>query len=130
MTHQHAIVWLDHHEAHVIGIGFDQVDTMIIQSERGTRQIHRKAKVIGSGKATVDHEFFDDVVHAVDGVREVLVVGPGTAKTEFVTDVGHRHTDLSKRIVGVETLDHPSDVELLDHGRKVFKRIDALKGDA
>ena len=35
---------------------------------------------------------------------------------------------MQKRVVGVETLDHPSDRELLAYARKYFRRVDSLLG--
>jgi stalled ribosome rescue protein Dom34 len=58
----------------------------------------------------------------------VLVVGPGEAKHSFKRYVSERHGDVAKRVVGVETADHPTDGELLAMARRSFKRIDGLLG--
>ena len=63
---------------------------------------------------------------AVADVREILITGPGTAKLAFRRYVDQRHHELARRIVGVETLDHPSDAELAAYGRKYFRRVDQL----
>jgi stalled ribosome rescue protein Dom34 len=128
MSFQHAIVWLDHHEAKVIDFAVDEHRVVTVQGENAARQLHRKASVIGTGKAAPDKRFFDDVVAAIGDAREVLITGPGTAKTELQRHVSARHAQLAKRIVGVETMDHPSESELLAYGRKYFKRVDALLG--
>jgi len=38
-----------------------------------------------------------------------------------------RHPDLAKRIAGVETVDHPSDGELLNFGRRFFRADDRMR---
>ena len=128
MTFQHAIVWLDHHDARIIDFTFDDQHLVAVHSENGPRKLHRKAMVIGSGKAKEDHHFFDEIVAAIGSAQEVLLVGPGTAKLEFEKDLSKRHAGVAKRIVGMEPLDHPSDGQLLAFARKYFKRYDALQG--
>jgi hypothetical protein len=36
---------------------------------------------------------------------------------------------VAQKILGVETVDHPTDPQLLAYAKKCFLRIDALKGD-
>ena len=55
-------------------------------------------------------------------------VGPGSAKTEFAHHLDRRHPQLAAHVVAVETVDHPSDHELLDFARRTFTRIDSLRG--
>src|SRR5690606_224285 len=83
----------------------------------------RGAGVQGTGHAPDDHHFFDEVVAALDGMRDVVITGPGTAKVKFERYVKDRHPAVAKRIVGVETLDHPSPGELLAFARDYFKRV-------
>ena len=128
MSFQHAIVWLDHHEARVIDFAVDEHRIVTVQGENAQRQLHRKASVIGTGKAAPDKKYFEEVVGAIGDAREVLITGPGTAKVEFQRQLALRHALVAKRVVGVETLDHPSDGELLAFGRHYFKRVDALLG--
>ena len=127
MSAQHAIVWLDHHHAIVIDFSFDDRHVVRVDAAE-PRKIHRKSGPVGSGKAPDDVKFFDDVVQAIGSTREVMVVGPGTAKVGFVHHVERKHQGLSNRILGVETLDHPSDAELVVFARRYFRRIDALYG--
>jgi hypothetical protein len=51
----------------------------------------------------------------------VLITGPANAKTELVKHIERHVPTLSARIVGVETVDHPTDGELVAHARKYFK---------
>jgi stalled ribosome rescue protein Dom34 len=126
MTDIHAIVWLDHREARIASFSLGSSHLIEVHSHSSERRIHRKAREIGSGKAADDHHFFDEIVAALVDIRQVLIAGPGNAKTAFETYITSRHVDLAKRVVGVETLDHPTDGELLAHARKSFKAIDQL----
>ncbi|MEO6122420.1 MAG: translational machinery protein [Ilumatobacteraceae bacterium] len=126
MSAVHAIVWLDHFEARIISFSVDQAKTFEVHNQSAERNIHRKAGSIGSGHAADDHHFFDEIAGSLVGIHEVLIVGPGNAKTAFTTYVDKRHPDLQRRVVGIETMDHPTDGELLAHARKSFTAIDQM----
>jgi stalled ribosome rescue protein Dom34 len=126
MSDIHAIVWLDHREARIASFSLGSSHLIEVHSHSSERRIHRKAREIGSGKAADDHHFFDEIAASLVDIREVLIAGPGNAKTAFETYITSRHVDLANRIVGIETLDHPTDGELLAHARQSFKAIDQL----
>ena len=128
MTYPHAVVWIDHREAKVVDFTSDAVHRSTVRSAHASRRVHHRAGSVGSGHAKDDHHFFDQVVEAIGSAREVLVVGPGEAKQACVSDLSARHGDVAKRVVGVESADHPTDGELLAMARRSFKRIDGLLG--
>ncbi|MCU1393068.1 MAG: hypothetical protein JWM34_1496 [Ilumatobacteraceae bacterium] len=126
MSHVHAIVWLDHREARVISFSLGEQSELVVHAHQAEQRIHHKAGSIGSGHTADDHHFFDAIALALVGTHEVLIAGPGNAKTAFETYIRDRHVDLAGRVVGVETLDHPTDAELLAHARQAFTSIDQL----
>jgi stalled ribosome rescue protein Dom34 len=129
MSLQHAVVWLDHHRAVVIDFSRDAEHVHIVPSSTEQRQIHRRSGGTGQ-KVADDRQFFDDVVAAIGDAREILVVGPGSARTEFKKDLDKRYPKVAALVVGVEPADHPSVDDLLASARKYFKRVDALRGSA
>ena len=126
MSYVHAVIWLDHLKARIVAFSDGAGETIPIESESTRRQLHRKSGKPGNGHAPDDVAFFQDVADAVSDVREVLITGPGTAKTAFKRYLDDHHHELAQRVVGVETTDHPSDGELLAFGRKYFRRVDQL----
>jgi stalled ribosome rescue protein Dom34 len=128
MSYQHAVVWLDHLHAKVVDFTVGEQHVQMVHSESDHRQVHRKSGVPGSGKHAEDRAFFDAIVAALGDARDVLLAGPGLAKQSFLKDVEHRHPQLARRVVGVETMDHPSVDELLATARRYFKRVDNLRG--
>ncbi|HMS81033.1 MAG TPA: translational machinery protein [Burkholderiaceae bacterium] len=129
MSHVHAVVWLDHREAKVVDFSVDEKHVVNVHHKGGHRQVHHKAGSPGSGHSADDGQFYDAIVAALDDAQEVLVTGPGNAKVAFRDHVAKRHAALAKRVVGVETLDHPSEGELLAYARRYFKRVDNMLGD-
>ncbi|MBI5087980.1 MAG: translational machinery protein [Actinobacteria bacterium] len=126
MTHAHAVIWLDHRSARVVSFSLEASDTVEIESARDDQRLHRKSGIPGSGHAEDDRHLFEQVVAALDDVPAILIAGPGTAKKAFVQHLEAKHPDIARRVVGVETLDHPTHGELLAFGRTFFKRVDRL----
>jgi stalled ribosome rescue protein Dom34 len=129
MSHIHAVVWLDHREAKVVDFSVDDKHVVNVHHKGGHRQVHHRAGATGSGHGADDGHYFDAIVSALDDAREVLVTGPGTAKIGFREHVAKRHAPLAQRIVGIESLDHPTEGELLAFARRYFKRVDNMLGD-
>ncbi|MEX1104631.1 MAG: hypothetical protein WEB78_00385 [Ilumatobacteraceae bacterium] len=127
MTYKHAVVWMDHQHATVIDFTID--DQHVVKVESGEpHKLHRKSGPMGSGKMPEDLEFLERVVMALNDSAEIVLAGPGNAKTSFLRHLEKKHAALRKRVVGVETLDHPSDRELVAFARKYFRRVDSLLG--
>ena len=126
MSQVHAIVWLDHLEATIVSFSLGSTDEIEVHSHSPERHIHHKAGSIGNGHAADDHRFFDEIADALSGIHEVLIAGPGNAKTAFQTYIADHDVDLARRVVGIETLDHPTEPELLAHARRYFSAVDQL----
>lgn len=124
---KHAMVWLDHTEARVFHFHPDSVDEETIRTPK--KHVHRHPK---GGLDRKEHpsdmqHFFSDVVHALEGAEQVLVVGPGSAKLELVR-YAHKHAHaLEPKIIGVETVDHPTDGQLIAYAKKYFLASDRMR---
>ena len=125
--HFHAIIWIDHREAKVFHFNATELDKLVLHPHDPTRHIHHKANSIGSGHAADDKDFLEKVAQAVAGAGAVLITGPGNAKTTLVKHIHEHDPALEKIIAGVETVDHPSDGELVAHARKYFKTEDLMR---
>ena len=128
MSHYHAVVWLDHSEAHVFHFTPEDVQKLTAQSTELRPHQHHKRGSIGSGNAKEDHAYFEHITGLLKGAQEILVVGPAKAKLDLIKHIHKQHQELVPKIAGVETLDHPTDGELLAYARKAFTAIDQLGG--
>jgi stalled ribosome rescue protein Dom34 len=125
--HYHAVVWIDHREARVFHVSPTDVERHVLHPDNPTRHIHHKANSIGSGHAPVDEEFLHAVAQSVAGAHAILITGPASAKTELIKHI-HRHDPkLMNAIVGTETVDHPTDAQLIAHARSYFKASDRMQ---
>lgn len=134
MPHYHAVVWLDHAEAKVFAFNAESVEAKVIHAHvgphgtaHGSPRVHHKANVIGSGKVQNEPVFFGQVAAALQGASEVLVLGPGVAKDEFVKHLRVRVPAVAGRIVGTETADRITDNQIVAHARAYFARTDRTR---
>ena len=125
--HQHAVVWIDHREAHILRFGASDVDRTVLRSESHDPHLHHKANTIGSGNAPIDTDLFGRVATALDGAQAILITGPANAKLELKKFLGQSHPALAKQVLGVEAADHPTEGELVAHARAFFKTADRLQ---
>jgi stalled ribosome rescue protein Dom34 len=124
--HHHAIIWIDHHEARVFHFSPTDVERLVLHPDHPTRHIHHKANSVGSGHAAEDHDYFRAVADSIADAGAILITGPASAKTELVKYIHQHEPKRMAAIVGVETVDHPSDAALIAHARKYFKAADRM----
>ncbi|CAM5766548.1 hypothetical protein LMIY3S_01859 [Labrys miyagiensis] len=117
----HAIVWLDHREARIIHFGREGMEEQVIHPKDPPHQIHHKAGSIGAGKSQDDKDFLAETVKAVGDAGAVVITGPADAKHQLAGYIDQHVPSLASRIAAVETLDHPTDRELLAIARKHFR---------
>ena len=122
MTSQvRAAVWIDHNEARIFHIDRDTYDEKTIQSPH--HHIHRHPKGAAEAHEHPDDlkRFFDEVAKALMGAEEILIVGPSTAKLQFVKHVHQHERAMEPKIVGLETVDHPTDAQLVAYVKGYFR---------
>lgn len=118
-THN-AMVWIDHRTAKVFHFNAEHNEEVVIRNSHQHQNLHHKANSGDSGHVSVDKEYLHRVAMELAKAGAVLIVGPGSAKTELRTYLQRFRPDVASRIRAVETLDHPTDGQLLAHGRKFF----------
>lgn len=116
----HAVVWMDHTEAHVLPFDADHVEPHRVKA----RSHHRR----GSDRPGDAQAFYADIQQALSGVSEVLLCGPAQSKQQFADWAQSHAPQLAQAIVGIESTDHPSDGQLVAHARKYFVKHDRMAG--
>ena len=130
MSHYHCVVWIDHREAHVIQFNPDAADESVIHTKSKHVHLHHKEHEVGSGNVPEDHKYYQAVADAIKDAHEILIVGPASAKDEFFKHLEAHAPQTAARVVAVETVDHPSDGELLKFARKHFVAVDRMRPQA
>jgi len=120
MTTFHAVIWLDHQEAHIAFFDRDHAST---------QRIHAKTHHKHQGKSTDMNAYFSDITKAVKESHEVLLTGPGLTRQQFTDWYTVHAAQFSKTVVNSIASDHPSDAQLIAMARQYFKKFDAMAAD-
>jgi stalled ribosome rescue protein Dom34 len=125
MQTNHVVVWLDHNEAHVIAFNRDDAEKPTVVHAPKRHDHHRTDSTSNSAEHP---EFFEKIIALIRNTPEWLIVGPASAKLAFSKHLHKRHADLVDHVVGIETVDHPSDGQLLAFAKKYFTAADRMSG--
>lgn len=112
-----SLLWLDGHTAKVFAFSGESVTHQVYHRHEG----HHANKHTLKHDKEVDH-FYHEIADHLGGAETLLLLGPGEAKHQFVHHLEHHHHGLARRILAVENADHPSDDQLVAHGRAFFAR--------
>ncbi len=118
------VCWLDSEEAKIFEFtteGINKVDLKIKEEEK-------TANKSGDHHHHDSAAFYHRVADTMKSCTEALVVGPGMAKKHFKSYLENKNQSLSKRIVGFENMDHPTDKQIVAEARKFFKAHDLFQG--
>lgn len=127
MSTYHVVVWIDHKEAHVIHFTPEAAESNVIRTHSTHSNLHVKSGIPGAGHAHESIPYFNNVLEAIQDSAEILLVGPGSEKMEFMKYLLNKHKAVAEKVLSVETLDHPTDPQILAYARKYFVRADRMK---
>jgi|SRR5579859_291303 len=123
MPFHHAVLLIDHQHARILQFDAEHLQASKVKSHSHHTNQH------GSDVRT-QHQFFGEVCDALAGINEVLVAGSHLAQTDFRHYVEKHRSQVAKQLVAWDTVDHPSDGELMALARKHFSKVDKMAGNA
>lgn len=126
MNHFHAVVWIDHREAHVISFNAEDAEAALVHAHGGHRQVHHRHGSIGGARENEDPAFFRGVSDAVRACGAILVTGPAAAKLHLYDWWKAHDPAIAAKVAGIETSDHPTDGQILKHARAYFDADDRM----
>ena len=118
----HFVVWLDSNEARIFSFGKDSVTESSVHSMREDHPHRHPKDGLTRTHAHPDDavHFFTDVGAALSGQGRILIVGPGVTKLLFLRHAHAHNPALEARIAGIETVDHPTDRQIVAYARQYF----------
>lgn len=112
MNCHQTIVWINAEKACILRMrnGLECELTIFAATDVG----HTPPEAAGSFKGSQAEcpGYFHRVARALDVADEILIVGPSVTKLEFVKYMHKNDHAIDPRILGVETIAHPTDVQL------------------
>ena len=121
MSKLHAVVWIDHQHAQVLHIDADPAQVQKIKAHNHHTRQH-------GSQVRTEHAFYGEVCDALATTKEVLVTGAHTAQADFRHYVEKHRAAIAPKIVGWETVDHPTEGQLAALARKFFVKHDRMAG--
>lgn len=116
------VIWLDSEKAQIFALMTSGIKKSHL--EKKTMDHHTHNKKDHHGDSAPEH-FFRDLADRLQDAQQLLILGPGLAKNHFHTHLeAHDKDGLAKKIVGIESCDHPTDNQILAEARKFFKHYD------
>jgi len=109
MSLNQSIVWSDSKEAQVLSVENGLHHRSTVQAEDKDTNTEAQPNAADSGKETA---FFCNVARALDWADEILIVGPSVTKVAFLKYMHKNDHSIDPRILGVETIERPTDAEL------------------
>lgn len=119
MTYFHAVVWTDHQHAQVLQFDREHVEGHKVKAHLTQTRQH-------GSQVRAEHDFFSELCDALRGITEVVVTGSNTSLADFRHYVEKHRPAVLKQVVGWETVDHPTDGQLVAFARQYFDRYDRL----
>ncbi|HEY4184204.1 MAG TPA: translational machinery protein [Polyangia bacterium] len=120
-------VWLDSHEARIFHIDGERFDETTLHSPARHLHRHPKKQELGAHDHPDDERhFFEEVAGALTGTGPILILGPSMAKLHLLRYLQKHAPTLESRVVGVETVDHPSDRQIVAHVRHYFHALEQV----
>lgn len=115
-AYSRAVITVDSHKAKIIRLNDEAHHARFLEaSTQSTRQHNSEVRHT--------HEFFAAVCDDLAGLDQVLVTGGHTGLSEFKHYVTNHRPALVNHIVGYETVDHPTEGQLVAYGRDYFDKI-------
>lgn len=120
MSSRQTVLWIDHHEARIFGIEPNSFDDATIRAPGQHVHRHPKGPTAEHNHPADDRAFFEDVARALEGAEQILIVGPSTAKVQFFRHLHAHARELEPKVVAIETVDHPTDGQLVAYAKRHF----------
>jgi stalled ribosome rescue protein Dom34 len=122
----HAVVWIDHKEARVFHVHPSSTEETTVLAPQ--HHIHRHPAGHGEPREHPEdqRQFLSGVARTLEGADAILIVGPSSAKLELFRHLHEHHRPLERRVVGVESADHPTDGQIVAMARQYFHASDRM----
>lgn len=116
----HVVVWVEHDHAKIFTY------TSGAATKKDLKNKHTGSHHTGgheNEKKNNIQKFYHEIAEVLAGATEILLVGPGMAKTEFKAHLEHHnHAALAKLVIGIEAMDKSTDGEIQNMAKKFFQK--------
>lgn len=112
----HAVVWLDNKHAKFFPFSKESHEGHQVK----LTEHHSHHFTDGAGKED-EKKYFHHLSDSLKEYQEIILIGPGNGKDNFKKYLEGHNKGLLGHIVGTETVDHPTDNQIVAFAKKYFK---------
>jgi stalled ribosome rescue protein Dom34 len=112
----HAIVWLDNKHAKFFNFSKTESDSHNVK----TNEHHSHHFTDGAGKED-EKRYFHHLSDSLKDFQEIILIGPGNGKDNFKKYLESHNKEFLKKVLATETVDHPTDNQIIAFAKKYFK---------
>jgi hypothetical protein len=120
-------LWIDHRKTVIVSVTNKGEETSLIKSGMEKHVRYSGATQEDSAEDQRDtrftghlNEYYDHVISCIRDAESILILGPGEAKVELERRL--ESEALSKRVVGIETVDKMTDRQIAAKVRQYFPK--------
>ena len=117
MNDSFAVVWLDLLHAKLFRFSEDRMERQVFHATRVDHHTHRL-----DDDERDPASMFDQVAATISQERRILILGPGIAKTHFLSRLRERFPQIAARVVACENSDHPTDHQIAAYAVRYFRK--------
>ncbi len=117
-----SLIWIDRENAKIFHFSDGSMERKRLHNGHQDHHTHRRDKL------DLSHEepslFFEASAELAVSDR-VVIIGPGMAKHHFQSFLAEQRPLLFKKVVGIETVDHPTDGKIASLAKHYFEKATA-----
>ena len=135
---KYLVVWLDHETAVMIKIQDSHMEIFHIHSQNNEQLASHNGNVLSESGGHHDfsherkierrhgehlHHYYQNIIHNMKDIKEILILGPGEAKFELENEMA-KFKGLSSKIISIQSTDKLSENQIVSKARKFFNLND------
>ena len=124
MTFQHAVLWMDHRQAVLLGLAPDGIHRKVVHNK--PHHYHRRHDDSLGSRAERDRPYFAAVAEALGETPEILLLGPGEGRIDFMAWLQAHLPGQAHHVLKSMAWDQATDDELAAEGRRFFRAADRM----
>ena len=112
-------VWIDRETAKLFQVSLEKMERQTIHFRYSDHHTHSLDEL---DRKQQERRFFSEVVEKLGPAENILILGPGVAKHHFQNFLIEHYPSLARKVVGCETVDHPTDSQIAAMAKKALVR--------
>lgn len=112
-------IWIDRKTAKLFQVSQDKMERQTIHLHSIEHHTHPFDEF---DKKRQEHHFYSEIGEQLKSAETILILGPGVAKHHFQNYLTEHFPSVARKIVGCETIDHPTDSQIAAMAKKLLVR--------